>query len=741
MAINRGMDRFLPTLNGNVLLSGGSLNLAKGQLGIFSTKEQTRNGLKAYSSFAGVPKNREFEIRVGQHPVAVTRTGDNKAKATRAFRLDEIEEIRVHAPSLEQKVDDFIVGYDGINPDSALTFEPGDNEELDIELSGEAIGLMGYVDAKANVKVHFTLEDAVGCDVASEKTNQQIVEEAIERLRETTLIGGVKLTNFVDIIPVNSEATSPTGVSHTFYTLSVNCANGSNTLGDIQAQYNEDKVVDLGGGKYGMLRATLSGAPSDYVQTTTRVQRPCADCPDGYEGYDSGLLYSVQLEDDGSDATSTVETLAGAVADSATKIGQVAGFGNYYVVLDDKATDDEIESFLESNPTAIIEFVSNLGELCVDTDTTSISWVAGDVCYASEDKYTLQLADDCGGSRLAELQEAYPDLSITTKDSEGTTTTITITLTGGSGAATISFGEDDFLVTFNDDLATTASDFVDSHAEDLKELGITVVASDDTLTFTANTEDYVLPTISNDSGNLNGSVGEPTETPIPVAGGCQTVYETTVITNIVCEDCDPIFTDLFVSEAPEPFEMVDWVKEAKTYSDTALMGIRFRGKKTILAPDESTKDGVPFYNSSVKLRVAGGYATETYNTFTTGRKRFAVKILSKWEDLENLGGNLWAFEDRDFTYFNGYPRHRNPNGFQNEFAKQILGEESLLKANSQYVIYTVKVSPRTSQGAVVPNKVETFNYMIAVEVGKHTGVENLLNGLAGAVGLPAVKAY
>src|SRR5690606_26016472 len=165
-------------------------------------------------------------------------------------------------------------------------------------------------------------------------------------------------------------------------------------------------------------------------------------------------------------------------------------------------------------------------------------------------------------------------------------------------------GDDDFSVTFNDDLATTASDFVDSHAEDLEELGITVVASDDTLTFTANTEDYVLPTISNDSGNLNGSVGEPTETPIPVAGGCQTVYETTVITNIVCEDCDPIFTDLFVSEAPEPFEMVDWVKEAKTYSDTALMGIRFRGKKTILAPDESTKDGVPFYNSSVKLRVA-----------------------------------------------------------------------------------------------------------------------------------------
>lgn len=649
MGINRGTDRFLPLLNGNVLTTGGSLNLAKGQLGIFETKNNTKNGLKAVSNFAGIPKNREFEMRVGVAPISVTRTQDNKAKSTRAFRLDEVESISVYAPSLDKKVDEFYIGYDGINYSTALTFEEGDNEELDIELSGEGIGLMGYTDAIANVKIYFDKEEG------STETNQEIVEKAVERIKMTRLKENVAITEFITVTPINSENGALAGTSHTFYNLSLTDGQGSNDLAEVQAQYNGDVVTRTGFGAmsstYTVLRPTSDGAPDDFVSTVVGVRKPCPDCPEGYDSLVSGVLYSVRIQDEGEDLTSVIEGLPGFITDSVIKQGQDAAnadMGMYTAVVDNALTDAEITTFVDDNPTATVALIQDLAALCEEAVETETSWTAGDVCYAATDTYTIQLADDdCAGNRLAELQAAYPDLTITVKQS------------------------------------------VD--------------------------------------GNL--------------VGGCQTVFEADVVTEIVCDECDDMLVDMFTSEAPEPFDFVDWTKAPKIYNPDALMGIRIKAKETISSPSEELRDGTPFINSSIRLKVAGGYKTETYNSFKTGRKRFNVKLISRQEELENLGGHLWPLEDRDFTYFNGYPRHKNcENGHMNEYTKQLLGEESVLKPNAQYVVYTVKVKAKTSQG-LISSLVEDFNYQIAAEVGKHHGVEALLNSLAGAAGVDGVRAY
>lgn len=641
MGINRGTDRFLPTLNGNVLTAGGSLNLAKGQLGIFETKNNTKNGLKAVSDFAGMPKNREFEIRLGNAPISTTRTQDNKPKSTLPFKLGEVVEIKVHAPSLEKTVDEFLVGYDGINPETALTFEVGQDEELDIELSGEAMGLFGYPKAMANVKLYFQRDNEA-------QTNEEIVTKAVERLKETRLKENVLITEFIEVTPINSEKADPSvgGVGHTFYHLKLNDEGNSNSLGEVQAQYNGDKVTQTADG-YTILRPTSEGAPTAFNVVTSAAQQGCEDCPSGYEDLAEGMFYTVTLEDDGADSTATVQALPGAVAGTAEKIGQDGGKGTYNVVLDDALTEVEVSAFVTSNPTSTVSLVGDLAELCTDTTTTTVAWVAGNECFAQEEVYRLQLGDKCGSDRLAELEAAYPDLTIAIAQEE---------------------------------------------SEDIQ-------------------------------------------------GGCQTVYETSVVTNIVCEECDPMFTDLFTSEAPDAYDFVDWTKVEPAYSETALMGIRIKAKETISAPGEDLRDGVPFYNSSVRLKVAGGYTTDNYLGIKTGLKRFNVKIISRQGDLENLGGELWSFEDRDFTYFNGHPRHRNfADGHQNEYTKQVLGEESVLKANAQYVIYTVTVAPRTDQG-LIPDLVQKMNYMIAAEVGKHQNVEALLNSLAGAAGVEGVRAY
>lgn len=66
-----------------------------------------------------------------------------------------------------------------------------------------------------------------------------------------------------------------------------------------------------------------------------------------------------------------------------------------------------------------------------------------------------------------------------------------------------------------------------------------------------------------------------------------TTYQTTVTTDVVCEECSPVLNGLFTSEAPAPFDQIDWKKASKVYSETALMGITFKAKPIIFAGDEN----------------------------------------------------------------------------------------------------------------------------------------------------------
>src|SRR5699024_710964 len=214
MAINRAQDRFLPLLNGNVLASGGSLNLAKGQFGIFDVKTSTKNGLARAATLDG---DGEYQIRVGND----TRRGE-KSKSTLSFKLKDVVDLKVNAPSLKKSVDEVLIGYDGLNEDTALKFEEGDNEEMTLVLEGPGVGLQGHKDSKVKLKFYF--EKALGSD----KTDQEIVEDAVRRMKETPTLGGQKLVDLVDITTVNSNNAELSGDAYTYYELDVDCDEGSN---------------------------------------------------------------------------------------------------------------------------------------------------------------------------------------------------------------------------------------------------------------------------------------------------------------------------------------------------------------------------------------------------------------------------------------------------------------------------------------------------------------------------------
>lgn len=649
MSLHRGFARFLPTLDGNVMKTGRSLDLSKGQLGVFDAKSSTKNGLKALSSFSGLSKDTRLAIKVGVNEVGVARTQANFNKSTRTFKLSEIKGLDVFAPKANKKVDDFIVGYNGTEDSSALDFsdlEVGEVETMQIELSGGTINYLGYSRDCVTAEVFFERERA-------DQTNQEIVEQAIKNLKnEYKLISDVDFSDVVQVTPVNSESAAfnfiPT--EHTFYNLSLTDIGDSNALAQVQAQFGtkvertkRDGMVST----YTIVLPTIAsaGVPSPYEVTVPSILKGCDTCPAGYTAETGGIIYYVSLEDNGEDLSAqfTAAVFPGIIVDSVIKQGQDGGKGIYAVATDDALTDAEIDAFVAEKPTAEISKVGKTEDICNNDTVTTEAWTAGDTANAISKTYTLTLADDdCGTNQLSDVQAKYLELTVTAGDSTA----------------------------------------------------------------------------------------------------CQTTYSTTVLTDIVEEECDPIFRDLFEEEGPEAYGYTEWDEPAKSYSATAKMGIRLRGKETITKPGEFLRDGVPFIDTSTRISVVGGYRANVFYTLKEGSgDRFSVKVLSRAEDLSNLGGHLWALEDRDHNYFTGVQRHRHEDGHQNEFVKALLGEESVLKADAQYVVYKLKVSPESSSQSMGQRIQENFVYTIAAEVGKHKDVEELLNSLVATVGLPTVKAF
>lgn len=730
------MSRHLFTLNGNVLTSGGAKNLAKGQFTIVKSAEASANGAVVVSDFAGLPDSTVLEMRLGNHNLPALRTAMNsKPKSSELFTIKDVVRVEGHFPRFtERTFDDLIVGYDGINADTAIELEEGQTTVLDITLSGDHVGFItGNVEY--NIKLNFGRE--VG------ETNQEAIERLVKRLKEVTFPQGVNITEVIDIKVVNSENEPLTGVPYVTSTLTLTDAGDSNALAMVQAQYplyrvelaSRNGLVSV----YKILHAQAASLAS-FTQTVASYIKGCEDCAAGYSAVGEGFIYSVQIEDDGVDVTTTVDDLPGFVTGTVVKRGQVDGVGTYTVVVDDELTSAEIATYVGTagiKTTAIIELLGEVTELCANGTVTSTAWVDGDVCYATVENYKIQLKDDdCDGSRLAELQAFYPNLVIEAGAPTGETSQA-LTLTGSSGTANINIAGTDYLATFATDLTTTAANFVTAHAAAiLADSGAVVTSALAVITVTDASTGFPAMSITNATGNLAGTLAAVNYLTSASVGGCQSVYSTTVITNIVCDECDDIFLQGFVSEAPEPYDFVEWELIPTAASEDALMGIRLTGKPFDMIPTEATMDSIPFFETSTRISVSGGYIEDmnvSYEPIFT--KNFNVKRLSRAQDRDALGYNLLGWEEASRYYFDGEKRHKG-----NLFAKAFLGEESVLEFSAQYVQYAVTIhDSKYSQSAGGRSDMGT-TYNVWAPLGRHVNLENYINKLAVKAGLPAVSA-
>lgn len=625
---------FLPSVEGNVKTSGDSTTIGVGELAFVDIN----GGVKILTDFSPIDPSAKLAIRMGEPKDNVSRSEDNKAISTIPFKIKDVANIYVDAPDREGiLVDDFIIGFNG-EDGSEIDLDNSENELIEVCLKGDLMGMIGLPDSKHIARVNLTapIEGTKGVDW----TMHEIVENAYLELKNYKLPGNIPITEYVDIMLVNSENGALAGTPATFYSLSVPCDDGTySELGKIQAQYPDLEVKRL---KWEAGTSTYSvigtAAPADYQPKADFVLKGCDTCPAGYTEIAQGVVYEVVLENDAADETATVQGLPGAEAGSAVLNDTVGDVNTYSVVTDDELTQAEIDAFILANPTASINLISkDVADLCESATPAAISWVEGDTCQTSTEAYTITLADDeCGNSKLADLQAAYPDL-----------------------------------------------------------------------------------TIVEDS-----------------AAACQRVYSTTVVTNLVCEECDDIFRDVFVSEAPEMYEGIGWVKADKVYDPNAKMGIRVRGKRASIAGNEFLRDDMFFFDGSVEISLVGGYPTYTNESYLYGTNdRFTVKYFSRKADAQNLGGNLRKFEEEAQMHFRGRSRYVG-----NNYGKIVNGQETRLEALAQYIIYSVTVAPNKVVSNFQQGQTNAFTYHFILPLGKQEAFEGILNKLAAAAGLPQVQA-
>lgn len=749
MGQNRAFDRPFMVMGGLVKTAGGSNNLVKGQLALVNNRITTTDGVAAVASPAGVAKkDKVFELRLGISDKGIDRSKNNLAQATKVFSLEEVVGLEVSAPKItEQKYDEIVLGYDGFDESTAFKFKPSDAFfRVSLEIKGGALEYRGGGMPTECVSVNIQVpncdpfENCVDCDECAQIDCREIVQEAIEVLRRRQLTGGMLVEEVVDITPVFSCEDSAATVNYQYWTLSV-CDTGTDeALSLVAAQYDAPVIRIDRKGSTSVYQVMLAQGvtPADYEQSVASVIKGCSDCPAGYDAATGGYLYAFTIEDDGADLSATFDGIANHVAGSTVKSGNSNGVGYYTALYTVPLSQSVINTLIGGaapNNTITVSLVGDAADICNfsgSLDTTA--WVAGEVCGAIEETYSIVLPDnECGQDRLAELNGAYPGLTITIADSVNSTLTATVDTGTAGQTSNVSVGGVDYEIAFDTDFATTAGNFVTAHAAAiLAASGVTVTNDGAVLTFNGLTATINAITITGDVAWTGVTAVDPDRR------ACQTRYQTTVVSNIVCEECDTVFKDYYVTEAPQSFGQEKWKLQDNSVSNSAcLCGIKFKAKPFILAGEEALRDDIGFVETSSRIRVSADYPTEIREGIGELPTSTApTRQLSKQQHRTHLAGNLRDLENESRSYFRGLAY------YDSYLSRLLTGTTSNFEDQfKQYVQYTLKVRHNKLSQGFGGEHVENINYPIFVEVGKHTAVEDLLNSIAANAGVPTVQAF
>jgi len=760
MAISRPFDR--PFFVRTVKTAGGSNSLAKGQLAIVDLFSATQAGANIVSAFAGYPKDENrFAIQAGTSAKEPNRSYSDKGLRSPAFSLNEIKKLKATVPTrTQQTVDELTIGYDGFLPSTAFNFKKGQAPfRMWLHLTG---GLLQYRGGGHNAEeiLEFVKEvpgcdpydNCEDCDDCEPVDCRTIVTELIEEMRNREVSGGMKVSEFVDITPIFECTDNPVVVTTdmTYYTLSLCDTGDDEALNFVQSQYNFPVIRINRVGSTSTYQVLAEALPTAYVQTIGSILQGCEDCPVGWSAVAGGYVYAITIEDNGTNYTTQITaSLANPkyVAGTLVKSGNNAGVGFYTAVYNAEITQAEIASFVgtttNNRNTATVAYVGELQAICTNGTVTNTEWVAGDSCEVTTQEYSIVLADDeCGESMLPELQAAYPsamNIAIGTRIDEYL---FTGTVNSEAGAGVVTIGVVDYAITYATSATVTAGNFVTAHAVALAALGIVVTSTLGVLTFSAEEvallEDISFTVTGADAFNIVFDAVTPVQ--VPDRKGCKTRYVATMVTNMVCLECAPVYQDYWVTEAPEPYGQAAWYlspgQAEINKGGSCLCGIRIKGKSFVLSGNEAIWDYVQFTETSTKVQASAGYNNLEIREAIghLSKADYTGVHTTRFAPRTHLMGNLRNLEKESRSYFLG-------EAYRYDYLGRILrAEEAVVQDNFQQMAQIMlEIRHENYSQGFGGRHSNNILYHFYVPFGQHAATVALLNGMAAAAGVPTIQ--
>lgn len=367
-----------------------------------------------------VQKNRLFLAR-----------GLNSRSGTRPYEktmpIAKMEFLGIDQP-IAYKPGAVTIGFNGVNSDT-ISFSGGMHQTFSFRFWGESLTMLGIPGNQVDFDFSFVpskqTTDGCGTDGCEAVACTPIIEEGIIALLNYKIGNGdLTVGDFATIKPIYDTECAPTlpGSTVTHYTLSKCDAGTDAELAELQASLTNvnagtvERISRVGGNSTYKVTTTNNAVPAaNFTTKDATFLKGCAACPAGFTALPAGHVYYVRLEDNGVAVGATVETLSNAVFGSATRIASEGDLGVYVVLLTAKLSEANRVTFITANPTAKVgyEGFEEKG-LCKSPAGTPVTWTSAGTSAIGTETYRVIVKDtDCGATRLAELQAAYPELTIT----------------------------------------------------------------------------------------------------------------------------------------------------------------------------------------------------------------------------------------------------------------------------------------------------------------------------------------
>lgn len=427
--IQQANDRFMAVKS--VKTSGDAYRLASFDAGLFFERRQGEKGKLAVDINGNLnfPSNEEFTLKVGS-PFAKSYPGNRQADlSTYPFTKDAIKSIRVSAPtSATPKVDEVIIGYDGVNDATAPIMYPGEVRNVSVRLEGKPVTAAGYYNGF--IQREFSVV-ALSCPNASDNCATcndcdpvemyPLFVKLREQIADANVGGGIKISDLADVSLIRDCSVTPSITTEQVeeYTIAVPDSGSLSDLQAVQGTTNgEVRRESYNGGISVYVVRQLPQFPltnAPYVVRTGSILANCDTCPTGFTASNiGGHLYSVKTR------TSVLAAADAVTAFPGTKNGNAIKYEDSKtdvsvvdIITEEAITDAQLNTFMDTDGVLDVIKAGEVATVCTSTATQTYNWQQRETtCTVTKYTFYIDLKrKDCsttGGEQLEDLQKAYP---------------------------------------------------------------------------------------------------------------------------------------------------------------------------------------------------------------------------------------------------------------------------------------------------------------------------------------------